>query len=384
MDVETLREKVAAAAAKAEKCKGTIARHEAQLEKRIDKARALGCPIATGDATELKEYWLHHNQSEFTNEQVWAIIDANCKFGDIRGAQSKLRDAELVLQNWERKLADAIEVERVIEENCPAVIKEFLEQWKVSCTEYYQNKFDKWPEFVEALHKAEMIARVECLQGVAEGGAAQFVADNDLDGVLWKRSWHQPEVAEDVKAAKLEALTEAYTKRWKMYCERESESLLRDVYPHSLMDAYLGSCGLDWKGIQESRRDYGGELLLKMVEQGGREDAFAYLEKALEAEKKAKIIDLVNRIEKVVGRIVDAENLHIGYKGDLEGVIFGEQGKAKINTIGAGGYNIQCFHFRTLIHEIKDKDLQSVLAEAAERSVHNITIKKKDERTMDM
>ena len=39
--------------------------------------------------------------------------------------------------------------------------------------------------------------------------------------------------------------------------------------------------------------------------------------------------------------------------GDINGIIVGTEGKAKIQTIGAGGYNIQCFHFRTLIHEIK-------------------------------
>lgn len=384
MDVETLREKVAAAAAKVAKCQGAIERHQSQLEKRIEKAKALGCPIAFGDAAEFKAYWLHHNQSEFTNEQVWAIIDVNCKFEDIRGALSKLKDAEQVLQNWERKLADAIEVERVIEENCPPVIKEFLETWKSRNTEYYQNKYHNWPVFVEALHNAEMITRVECLQGVAEVGAAQFVADNELEGVLWKRSFCQPEVADDVKVAKLETITDAYTKQWKLYCERENESWLRDVYPHTLMDAYLQSCGLDWKGIQESRRDYGGELLLKMVEQGSQENAFVYLDKALEAEKKAKIIDLVNRIEKIVGRIVDGENLHIGAKGDLEGVIIGDKGKAKINTIGAGGYNIQCFHFRTLIHEIKDKDLQSVLAEAEERSGNSCAAQRCIEKTIDM
>ena len=51
--------------------------------------------------------------------------------------------------------------------------------------------------------------------------------------------------------------------------------------------------------------------------------------------------------------ITDAAALYIGPEGDINGIIVGTEGKAKIQTIGAGGYNIQCFHFRTLIHEIK-------------------------------
>ena len=74
------------------------------------------------------------------------------------------------------------------------------------------------------------------------------------------------------------------------------------------------------------------------------------MNKDLDKEADAKYDDIVNRTIELVGKIIDASNLSIGMKGDLNGVIEGEKGKAKVETIGAGGYNIQCFHFRTLIH----------------------------------
>lgn len=75
----------------------------------------------------------------------------------------------------------------------------------------------------------------------------------------------------------------------------------------------------------------------------------AKLDKELDAEAKAKYDFIIERTNRIVGQITDATNLHIGEKGDLNGYIYGTQGTAKVQTIGAGGYNIQCFHFRTLI-----------------------------------
>lgn len=80
------------------------------------------------------------------------------------------------------------------------------------------------------------------------------------------------------------------------------------------------------------------------------EDKF---QKMLNREADAKYDFIIERTNAIVGTITDATNLKIGAKGDLNGFIIGEKGKAKVQTIGAGGYNIQCFHFRTLIHEMK-------------------------------
>lgn len=74
--------------------------------------------------------------------------------------------------------------------------------------------------------------------------------------------------------------------------------------------------------------------------------------KDLKAERDRKYDDIIERTNEIVGEITDAKGLHIS-AGDLNGIIVGTRGRAKVQTIGAGGYNIQCFHFRTLIHEIK-------------------------------
>ena len=77
------------------------------------------------------------------------------------------------------------------------------------------------------------------------------------------------------------------------------------------------------------------------------------LNKELNEDAKAKYDDIIERTNKITGKILDASALSVGEKGELNGYIKGERGTAKVHTIGAGGYNIQCFHFRTLVNELR-------------------------------
>jgi len=87
------------------------------------------------------------------------------------------------------------------------------------------------------------------------------------------------------------------------------------------------------------------------------------LKKIITEEKKRKYEDLVNRVTQITGNITDVSNLKIGNQnGELNGYIIGESGKARVETISAGGYNQnivvnskhgQKFHFRVLVTAIK-------------------------------
>ena len=73
----------------------------------------------------------------------------------------------------------------------------------------------------------------------------------------------------------------------------------------------------------------------------------------IEKEKKAKYRDLCERITSKVGEIKDCSNLSIGNQsGELNGIVNGTKGSVRVNTISAGGWNIQCFHYRVLVNKI--------------------------------
>lgn len=83
---------------------------------------------------------------------------------------------------------------------------------------------------------------------------------------------------------------------------------------------------------------------------------YELLDKDLNREVELKYDDLVERTNAIVGEITDAGGLRVGEKGDLNGTIKGTRGNASVTTVGAGGYNIQCFHFRTLINDATKKE----------------------------
>jgi len=77
------------------------------------------------------------------------------------------------------------------------------------------------------------------------------------------------------------------------------------------------------------------------------------MRKEMAAEKGRKYDFIISRTMELIGQITDASLLSIGQKGDLNGYIKGINGTAHVQTVGAGGWNIQCFHFRTLINKVK-------------------------------
>lgn len=76
------------------------------------------------------------------------------------------------------------------------------------------------------------------------------------------------------------------------------------------------------------------------------------IKKDLNDEANRKYDFIVKRVNELVGEIKDASDLDIGAKGDLNGFIEGTNGTVHVQTVEAGGYNKQIFHFRTLFNKL--------------------------------
>ena len=63
-----------------------------------------------------------------------------------------------------------------------------------------------------------------------------------------------------------------------------------------------------------------------------------------------RTVDYTGKITDCAGLVIDQDNL--GYS-IINGLVIGEKGKARVESIGAGGYNIQRYHIRVLVKEVR-------------------------------
>ena len=217
-----------------------------------------------------------------------------------------LRDLEEARQGLDKYRADlATEKNKAASRNVPAIL-EFLELWKQHCIEYYGAGIH---EYNAEQAKVKALAR-ECCE----------------------LTYGTPE-----REAKEAEHAEAYSILRRKLCG----------YYEKQQETFRGRTRLVEVKVREGEYEYAKRYVYGRSE----EEAMQKLVSDLNEEAKRKYDFIVERTCAIVGEITDASDLRVGEKEDLNGYITGTQGRAKVQTIGAGGYNIQCFHFRTLIHK---------------------------------
>lgn len=263
------------------------------LNERISKAEE---KISKKQATIAKKQgWIEKRKANLAklttkNERYWETCEINSLEEDIIRLEREVKEAQESLDGYRAQLVK--EEEKAASRDVVAILN-FLENWKANVTKYYHERFEKFLE--------ERAIRYEANRKYCE-----FV----------NTGWHKIEDRAAAYVAKQEA--------------RENERKADRAFSRKW--AFL------MRYIERNHPDKFNDELLA-------ED--------LQHEAECKYDDIIERTNAICGKIVDARGLWVGNKGDLDGIVIGERGRAKVQTIGAGGYNIQCFHFRTLVHELK-------------------------------
>lgn len=227
------------------------------------------------------------------HEAYWLVCDYDNKLDDIKNNEKKLLELGQKLECYREQYKT--EAARQDIPKIPA-LEEFLAGWKKEAADWYRQRVTDYRAYLEK---------------VAQTKAA---IEQKYEPPLYK---HRQEIADDEKAAKVDRVS------------------VRD----------------------HIRANYGADVqMLSSEGKPGMTNFENKLEKMLSDEVRNKRLDLYYRCTAAVGVITDVSGLSVGDNGSLNGFVVGENGKAALETIMAGGYNIQCLHYRVLVKPIREKE----------------------------
>ena len=226
-------------------------------------------------------------------EYLWNEYIKNCNW-ELDNAVQDLYDTKLTLEKYQNMLNLELAKEDEFNNNRIQVIWEFLLNYKEQVAEYIRDNLSVLNEYYEVNTKM-------C-------------------------DWHNNN---RYKVYSGEMTKEEYNRVYNELDKRAKE-LQANIHP------YTREC---------ATKDYSKENSERYIDE-------VKLEEILLKDCKARYFQLVNEVTNITGIIMDAQDLRIR-AGELNGIIIGEKGKAKVQTFSAGGWNIQCYHYRTRVDEVR-------------------------------
>lgn len=302
MKIDTLKSRVSNAEKKVEKIKGILDKHITRLEKIKSSLEKYGVDLNNYDICD-------YRNNDNVYELIWSY---ELKLDDVKNNEKKLNQANKDLEKASNSLEVEIKKKGDINNVIPQCIIDFLENWKKYAKEFYINlsneylgiRAKKYEVTEEELKKPY---RIETNYKTWEKTKVRVYKDEDINFILNDN-----------------------------YLKRNAEAEIKDYY------------------IQEFRKNtHATDLQVMDKILNYNKINLEVLEKILDNEIEVKKELFIERIREVVGVIEDLSELYLGDNGEINGIVQGEKCKAKVQTIGAGGYNIQCYHYRVLVNKIK-------------------------------
>lgn len=309
MKIETLLERIDKAEKKIVKVKGTIERHN----KRLDKIK--NSLISKGiDLNQYDKY----SESIRGTDLYWDLCDYEDKLEAIESNKKKLKETEETLKKLNNLLAVEKEKKDNINNVVPKCVIDYLEGWKLKVKDYFIRVAN---EYITLYNKEYEVTEEEL--------KALYEYRNIKDNVTGKR----------VKQL------------YNVYSDEDIKDIIENKSSYAIRVAKSRIKSRYIKLFENSHTQADLMIINKIVEYYEFVN-IEKLDKILDDEIETKKEMFINRVSAVVGIIKDMKDFNIGANGEINGIAIGDKTKAKVTTIIAGGYNIQCEHFRVLVNEI--------------------------------